>query len=104
MDTHERLRELLNERGWTAYRLAKYCGLSESTVSNLFRRNTLPSIDTLEAVCNGFGITLAQFFAEKEMIEVTPELQELIECWKPLTPEQKTAMLQMIRAMSRNGK
>ena len=23
MDTHERLRQLLNERGWTEYRLAK---------------------------------------------------------------------------------
>lgn len=35
MDTHERLRQLLNERGWSEYKLAKRCGLSESTVANI---------------------------------------------------------------------
>lgn len=65
MDTHERLRQLLNERGWTEYRLAKNCGLSESTIANIYRRNTVPSLATLEAICKGFGITMAQFFAPR---------------------------------------
>ena len=50
MDVHKRLRQLLNERGWTEYRLSKKCGLSESTLANNFRRNTMPSITTLEAI------------------------------------------------------
>lgn len=75
MDTHERLQQLLKERGWSEYRLAKSCGLSESTIANIFRRNTLPSIATLETICGGFGITLSQFFAEGEMVELTPELK-----------------------------
>lgn len=79
MDTHERLRQLLNERGWTEYRLAKNCGLSESTIANIYRRNTVPSLATLEAICKGFGITMAQFFAEGEMVEISPELKELFE-------------------------
>ena len=79
MDTHERLRQLLNERGWTEYRLAKNCGLSESTIANIYRRNTIPSLATLEAICKGFGITMAQFFAEGEMVEINPELKELFE-------------------------
>ena len=37
MDTHARLRRLLDERGWTAYRLAKESGLSESTLANIFK-------------------------------------------------------------------
>ena len=77
MDTHERLRQLLDERGWTEYRLAKNCGLSESMIANIYRRNTVPSITTLETICKGFGITLSQFFAEGEMVELTPELKEL---------------------------
>lgn len=28
MDTHKRLRQLLDESGWTEYRLSKECGLS----------------------------------------------------------------------------
>lgn len=100
MDTHERLRQLLSERGWSEYKLAKRCGLSESTVANIFRRNTVPSIATLETICSGFGITMSQFFAEGDMIEITPELKELFENWVNLTPEQKKAANQMLKAMN----
>ena len=100
MDTHARLRQLLEERGWMAYRLAKESGLSESTLANIFKRNTVPSISTLEAVCAAFGISLAQFFADQDMVELTPELKELFDNWVSLTPEQKQAALQMIRAMN----
>lgn len=102
MDTHMRLRQLLRERGWTEYRLSKECGLSESTLANIFRRNTLPSIGTLEAICKGFGITLSQFFAEGDMVEITPEVKELFESWVCLTAEQKSAVLQMMRAFGAN--
>ena len=100
MDTHERLRQLLNDRGWSEYKLAKRCGLSESTVANIFRRNTVPSIATLETICSGFGITMSQFFAEGDMVEITPELKELFENWVNLTPEQKKAANQMLKAMN----
>ena len=93
MDTHERLRQLLDERGWTEYRLAKNCGLSESTIANIYRRNTVPSITTLETICKGFGITLSQFFADGEMVELTPELKELFDNWVNLTPEQMQKLL-----------
>ena len=93
MDTHERLRQLLDERGWTEYRLAKNCGLSESTIANIYRRNSVPSITTLETICKGFGITLSQFFAEGEMVELTPELKELFDNWVNLTPEQMQKLL-----------
>ena len=86
MDVLERLRGLLDERGWTEYRLAKECGLSESTIANIFRRNSVPSITTLESICNGFGITLSQFFADGDMVE--------------LTPEQKNAVLTMVRTFN----
>lgn len=64
MDTNEQLRLLLVERGWTEYRLAKQCGLSQSTITNIYRRNTVPSISTWEVICKELGITLSQFFAE----------------------------------------
>lgn len=100
MDTHSRLRQLMADRGWTAYRLSKESGLSESTLANIFKRNTVPSITTLEAICSAFGISLAQFFAESEMVELTPELRTLFENWVSLTAEQKQAALQMIQAMN----
>ena len=100
MNTNERLQRLLKERGWSMYRLSLQSGLSQATLANIFRRNTLPSIATLEAICKGFGIPLAQFFAEGEMVEMTPDLKGLFDCWVCLTVEQKTAALQMLKAMS----
>lgn len=101
MDTHQRLRQLLKERGWTAYRLSKNCELSQSTLANIFKRNTVPSISTLESICKGFGITLSQFFAEDEMIELSPELKKLFDDWVTLTPEQKAALVQLIHTMNK---
>ena len=99
MDPNEKLRELLDQNGITEYRLAKRSGLSDSTIKNIFKRNTVPSIPTLESICKGFGITLAQFFAEGEMVEVTPELHEIFEAWRFLTPEQKEALLHLLHTM-----
>lgn len=104
MDVHGKIKHLMQERSWTAYRLAKESGLSESTLANIFKRNTVPSISTLEEICNGFHITLSQFFAEGEMVELTPELKELFDNWVCLTPEQKSAALQMLKAMSHENK
>lgn len=100
MDPNERLRRLLAERGWTEYRLAKKCGLNQSTITNIYRRNTVPSIATLETICKGFGITLAQFFADGEMVELTPDLREIFDCWVNLTPSQKAALVQLLQAMN----
>ena len=99
MDTLARLKQLLNDRGWTEYRLSKECGLAQSTIGNIYRRNVNPSLDTLETICKGFGITLSQFFAEGEVVELTPELKEVFENWISLTPKQKDAALQMLKAM-----
>ena len=102
IDTLQRLHQLLDERGWSEYRLAKNCGLSNSTIANIYHRNTVPSITTLEAICAGFGITLSQFFAEGEMVELTPELKELFDSWVDLTLPQKAAILQTMKAMHHN--
>lgn len=99
MDTIARIKELLKERNWTPYRLAKEAGLPDATIGNIFRRNTLPTLPTLEAVCKAFGITLSQFFAEGEMVEMSPELKELFENWVNLTAEQKEAVIKMLKAM-----
>jgi len=100
VDVLERLHKLMDARGWTMYRLAKESGLTESTIANIYRRNAIPSIDTLEKICHGFGITLSQFFADAELVELTEDLKEVFENWRTLTPEQKEAALTMMRAFN----
>lgn len=103
MDTHTRLRRLLRERGWTEYKLSKECGLAQSTIGNIFRRNTVPSVETLETICRAFGITMSQFFSDADMVELTPDMKELFDAWVYLRPNQKQAALQMLKAMSHDN-
>ena len=99
MDTQKRIRELMEERGWTDYRLAKEANLSHSTVTNMFNRNNAPTLPTLEAVCQAFGITLAQFFANEDEITPTEEQQTLFAKWSTLTEQQKKILLEMMDAI-----
>ena len=99
MDAKARIRQLMDERKWTEYRLAIASGLSQSTVANIFNRNTTPSVATLESICAGFGISLAQFFAEGELVELTQEQKEMFAAWATLTKPQKEALRQLIDVM-----
>ena len=76
-----RLDDLMKERGWSDYRLAQNSKLSSSTIANIRSRNTVPSVVTLESICNAFGITLAQFFADNQtMVHLTPEQKAMFDC------------------------
>ena len=99
MDAQKRIRELMEERNWTDYRLAKEANLSHSTVTNMFNRNNAPTRPTLEAVCRAFGITLAQFFAEGEEAKLTEEQQKLFSKWSTLTDRQKQILLELMDAI-----
>ena len=101
MDARMRIRNLMDERGWSEYRLAIASGLSQSTVANIFNRNTMPSVATLEAICQGFGISLAQFFAEGNMVELSEEQRVMFSEWSALTAEQKNVLRELIRVMKR---
>ena len=74
--------------------------MSESTIANTIKRNAVPSVDIIEAIYKGFGITLSQFFADGELIEVTPKTREFIDCWSGLSEEQRDAALVLLKKMN----
>lgn len=103
MKTLDRIKNLLEKRGWTIYRLAKNADMSQSTLTNLFNRNYEPTIATLETICKGFGITMSEFFADEEQkVVFSDEQLELLENWSGLSPAQKNAMLLIMNGLSSN--
>lgn len=96
MNAQHRLRQLMETRGWSEYKLAKAAGLAQSTVSNIFSRNTMPSLPTLEAICAGLDITMSQFFADGEMFPLSKEQKEFFDSWSTLTKEQKQLVKDLI--------
>lgn len=99
MDARERIRQLMQERNWTIYRLAKEAGMSQTTISNIFKRNNEPSIPTLRRLCAAFGITMAQFFTTAQDTEHTKEQQELIDSWERLSETQRHLLSGLIETM-----
>lgn len=99
MDTIQRLQELTQQRGWSEYRLAKESGLSQSTVANIFHRQTIPSIPTLELLCKAFGISLSQFFANNDLVALTPEQIDLLTDWSRITPRQQLLLKQLLQEL-----
>lgn len=100
MNTQKRIKQLMKERGWSYYRLAKEAKISHSTITNIFNRNNAPTLPTLEAICKAFGITLAQFFSEKDTsAQLTEEQYILFARWSTLTEEQKQLLLDLMKTM-----
>ena len=91
MEVLEKIEKLRKEKGWSINYLAMESGLTQSTLNNLYSRNTEPKISTLRLICNAFGITLAEFFKEEENDD------ELIRRVKCLSSENKKALLQIIK-------
>ena len=100
LNVHQKIREMMRQRGWSEYRLAAEAGLSQSTIANLFRRGTLPSLPTLECICRAFGLTLAQFFAEDAFFPLSSEEQELLRGWSRLDDGQKQLLLALVRQLN----
>lgn len=101
MNVTERINQLMKQRGWSVYRLGKESGLPQSTLSHVFRKDSEPTISTLETICHTFDITLSQFFAESDFVSLTPEQRDILDKWATLNSEQKALLLNMIANMKR---
>ena len=99
MDVKARLQQLMDERGWTIYKVAKAADIPWSTVRNMFKRNTEPSIATLECICNGMGMTLPQFFDVDNQMGLTQEQRQLIQQWSRLNDRDKRLVGELVEAL-----
>ena len=100
MDVKARLQQLMDERGWTIYRVAKEADIPWSTVRNMFKRNTEPSIATLECLCRGMGMTLPQFFDVDNSMGLTPEQKQLLAEWGKLNERDKRIVLELLNSLN----
>ena len=97
-DVLKEITRLREKRKWSEYDLAKHSGLAQSTISTWYRKNQVPTIQTLDKVCHGFGITLSQFFAEgDDAISLTPEQKELLDNWSALTETQQKLFIELFK-------
>lgn len=99
MDALQRIKDLLNQYQWSAYKLCVKSGLPQSTLANMFARNNLPTLQTLEMICKGFGISLAQFFDYEGNDGILHEQNNFLVKYNRLSDEQKKIILDVMDNM-----
>ena len=80
MDTRtavaSRIETLCKERNITINGLSYISGVANSTIKGIFyKRSKNPGILTIKKLCDGFGITLGEFFSTKEFDELEQEIK-----------------------------
>ena len=85
-----RIEQLCKRKNISRYRLSQESGIAQSSISTLLNRKSVPTIQTLEKICEGLDITLAQFFAgDDEFPDLTAEQKQLLDNWNKMDDHQK---------------
>ena len=80
MDTYtavkNRILELLGEKNMSIHKLAIESAVAPSSIKNiLYGKSQNPGIVTLKMLCDGFGITLVEFFNTEEFKSLEQEIR-----------------------------
>lgn len=102
MNVLKRINTLRLERGWSVYRLSVEAGLPQSTMINMFNRETMPSLATLESLCRAFGISLSDFFRDDSLPK--PPAEEAAQLFRSLPEAQAEAVLTLLRELDSANK
>lgn len=96
----ERVETLRKARGWSLYELAKQAAVPVSTLYNWRDKQSLPSLELLDAVCYAFGISVVDFLlGDDGLLALTEEQNELMKLWNSLTREKKSAIINLMKTM-----
>lgn len=96
----ERIKELCAKKNMSQYELAKRAGMTQSSISTLLNEGNVPKITTLEKVCKGFGITIAQFFAMDEQFpDLSEEQRKVLNTWEKLSAKEKIAIEKIVSSI-----
>ena len=96
----ERIKELCAKKNMSQYELAKKAGMTQSSISTLLNEGNVPRITTLEKVCNGFGITLAQFFTmDGQYPDLSEEQIKVLDTWEKLSVKEKAAIEKIVSSI-----
>ena len=97
-----RIAELCEKRGYTKYRLSQLTDMSQTALANILNRRSVPTIVTLERICDAFDITLAQFFTENGgRLNLTEDQNEILEIWDELEAKEKEILMTFIRSLKK---
>lgn len=102
IDPLERIQELCQERDWSYYQLSKVSGIAYSTLSTMINKHNMPSLPTLQKLCDGFGISVTDFFEpDRNYTTLTSDQADCLALFTALSPEDKKLALAYLKGLSK---
>ena len=97
----QRLSELLQERGWSGYRLAQRCEVSQNSIYNVLRGRGSIELDTLSKICDTLEISLQEFFDldGREGYHLTEMEREHLADFRALDPTRRDLVMAYTRGL-----
>lgn len=96
----QRITELRMRSGSSEYKLSYALGHSKSYINNITRGKSMPTIKELISICDYFGITVEQFFAEN--VKYPDLIQQAIDGMNSLSEADLSLVLQQIKRLSKD--
>jgi len=93
MNTGERIKELRERAGFTQNKLAEWAGVSQTHLRRVELGQQDITVGQLQLVCDGLGITLAEFF------NVNEETENMGDIIAKLTPKQKQLLTDFLKSL-----
>lgn len=101
----ERLKVLRLEKGINQTQLGKQLGYGYTAIANYENGRNEPSFDTLIKLSNYFGVTvdylLGNDSGSSRRVEISTSEQELIKCYREMTPEGRRALLVLLKSFQK---
>lgn len=91
METGKRIKELRERAGFTQNRLAEWTGVSQTHLRRVELGQSDITVGQLQLICDGLGVTLAEFFNAGE------ESENLSAVMAKLTPKQKQLLIEFLK-------
>ena len=92
--------ELCEKRGISKYRLAQMTGIAQSSLGRIMAKESLPSLPTLEKICEALDVTLSQFFCEGDPDDLTQPQSEVLAIWNDLSAQEQEVVCKSDRNSS----
>lgn len=96
----EKIESICSKKGITKYKLAQNAQIPYTTLTNMFKKDTMPTLPTLQKICEGLDITMAQFFLEEgTRLDLTEKQRELLVLWDELPADQQARVIGYVEGL-----
>lgn len=99
MTVQDRISELLKERGWSKYKLAKEAGFYKATVYDWFNeKHFTPDRESIEMVCAALEISQAEFYSGVDESDLNAEQVKLLELFEKIPKNKRQIIFDLMNS------